>query len=49
MKAQVRLLVIAGLAAALGGLACAAEVQGILLDRMCSTNIVAAKIGRAHV
>ena len=47
MKALVRLLVIAGLVAALGCLAYAAEVQGILLDRMCSTKIVAAKDQKA--
>ena len=47
MKALVRLLVIAGLTAALAGLACAAEAQGILLDRMCSTKIVAAKDQKA--
>ena len=47
MKALVRLLVIAGLVAALGCLAYAAEVQGILLDRECATKIVAAKDQKA--
>jgi len=47
MKTLVRLLVVAGLAAAFAGLACAAAVQGILLDRMCSTKIVAAKDQKA--
>ena len=42
MRLPVRLLVIAGLLAALGCLAYGAEVQGILLDRACSPNIVAA-------
>jgi len=41
MKALVRLFVIAGLVAVLGCWAYAAEVQGILLDRMCATKIVA--------
>jgi hypothetical protein len=41
MRVLIRLLVIAGLVAALGCLAYAAEVQGILLDRMCATKIVA--------
>ncbi len=43
MKTLVRLLVVAGLAAALACLAYAAEVQGILLDRECSAKIVQAK------
>jgi hypothetical protein len=47
MKARVRFLVVAGLVAAFAGVACAAEVQGILLDRMCSTPIVAAKDQKA--
>jgi hypothetical protein len=47
MKTLVRLLVIAGSVAALGCMAYAAEVQGILLDRICSTKIVAAKDQRA--
>ncbi len=47
MKALVRLFVIAGLIAAVGCLAYAAEVQGILLDRMCSGKIVAAKDQKA--
>jgi hypothetical protein len=47
MKALVRLLAIAGLAAALGCLAYAAEVQGILLDRECSPKIVQAKDQKA--
>jgi hypothetical protein len=41
MKTLVRLFVIVGLVAAFGFLAYAAEVQGILLDRMCATKIVA--------
>ena len=40
MKTLVRLFVIVGLVAAFGCLAYAAEVQGILLDRMCATKIV---------
>ena len=47
MKALVRLFVTAGLVAALGCMAYAAQVQGILLDRMCSTKIVAAKDQKA--
>jgi hypothetical protein len=47
MKISVRLLVIAGLMAALGCLAYAAEVQGILLDRACSVKIVAAQDQKA--
>jgi hypothetical protein len=47
MKALIRLLVIAGLVAALGCLAYAAEVQGILLDRACSPKIVADKDQKA--
>ncbi len=47
MRNLVRLLVIAGLIAALGCLAYAAEVQGVLLDRMCSGKIVAAKDHKA--
>ena len=47
MKALVRLFVIAGLVAALGCVAYAAQVQGILLDRMCATKIVAAKDQKA--
>ena len=43
MRSVVRFIVIAGLVGALGCLAYAAEVQGILLDRMCSTKIVADK------
>lgn len=41
MRLPIRLLVIAALVAALGCMAYAAEVQGFLLDRMCSTKIVA--------
>jgi len=51
MRSVVRLIVVAGLVAALGGLAYGAEVQGILLDRMCSMKIVADKdqnAARAH-
>ena len=47
MKTLVRLFVIVGLVAAFGFLAYAAEVQGILLDRMCSTKIVADKDQKA--
>jgi hypothetical protein len=47
MKVLVRLFVIAALVAALGTLAYAAQVQGILLDRMCATKIVAAKDQKA--
>ncbi len=47
MKALARLLTIAGLVASLGCLASAADVQGILLDRMCSGDIVAAKDQKA--
>ena len=47
MQALVRIFVIAGLVAALGCVAYAAEVQGILLDRICSTKIVAAKDQKA--
>ena len=47
MRVLVRLLVIAGLVAALGCLAYAAEVQGVLLDRMCATKIVQNKDQKA--
>jgi hypothetical protein len=47
MRALVRLLVIAGLVAGLGCVAYAAQVRGILLDRSCSTKIVAAKDQKA--
>ena len=47
VKALVRLFVIAGLSAALACLASAAQVQGILLDRMCATKIVADKDQKA--
>jgi hypothetical protein len=47
MKTLVRLFVVAGLVAAFGCLAYAAEVQGILLDRMCATKIVADKDQKA--
>ena len=47
MKVLVRLIVVVGLTAVLGGVAHAAEVQGILLDRMCSTKIVADKDQKA--
>ena len=47
MKTLVRLFVIVGLVAAFGFLAYAAEVQGILLDRMCATKIVADKDQKA--
>ena len=47
MRSAIRLLVIAGLAAGLGCLAYAAEVQGILLDRECSPKIVQAKDQKA--
>ena len=42
MRCIVRLIVIAGLVAALGCMAYAAEVQGVLMDRACSAKIVAA-------
>ena len=47
MKAWVRFLAVAGLVAAFACVACAAEVQGILLDRICSVKIVAAKDQKA--
>jgi hypothetical protein len=47
MRTPVRLLVLVGLLAALACMAYAADVQGILLDRMCSTQIVAAKDQKA--
>lgn len=40
MKALLRLLLIAALAASSGCMAFAADVQGILLDKMCSGKIV---------
>jgi hypothetical protein len=42
VKAILRLLVIAALAASFASMAFAAEVQGILLDKMCSGKIVKA-------
>jgi len=47
MKTLVRFFVVAGLVAAFACLASAAEVQGILLDRMCSVKIVAANDQKA--
>lgn len=47
MRAVVRFFAIAGLVAALACLASAAQVQGILLDRMCSVKIVAANDQKA--
>jgi hypothetical protein len=47
VKALFRFLVVAGLVAAFAGVVCAAEVQGILLDRMCSVKIVAANDQKA--
>ncbi len=47
MKAMARLLTVVALVASLGCLASAAEVQGILLDRMCATKVVAAKDQKA--
>ena len=47
MKAFARFLTIVGLVGSLACLASAAEVQGVLLDRMCSAKIVAAKDQKA--
>ena len=47
MKASVRFFVVMGSVAAFACAASAAEVQGILLDRMCSAKIVAAKDQKA--
>jgi phage terminase large subunit-like protein len=47
VKSVFRLFILAGTIAALGSLAYAAEVQGILLDRECSPKIVQAKDQKA--